>query len=63
MERRGRAVARDRVRGTDLGGHRLLEGRNDRPLCQEVRSQDRNHGLDIGIVDRLASVGDHWGLC
>ena len=57
MERAGRAVHGDGMLRSAQLGHSILEGRDGRALCQEVRFQDRDDSLDVLVADRLAAVG------
>ena len=38
-------------------GHDLLESRDRRALREEIGSQDPHDGLDVGLGDALATVG------
>ncbi len=58
MQRAGRVLHRDAVARAHRLGQRLLECRHRGALRQEIGLQDANHGRDIGLVDRLASIGD-----
>ena len=62
MERARRAVRRNAVFRAATGCDGFLEGGNDRALGQEVRPEDLDDGLDVGLADRLAPVGYQAGL-
>jgi hypothetical protein len=58
MQRGGRAVDRDGVLGANALGDGCLKARDNWALRQEIRPEYGHNRFDIGLVDRLATIGD-----